>query len=217
MTSDQDVTIAPLRGRDSMMKRRGMLGIAIVVSGAVLCGCQADAGDTDAGSAKPDAAMPAAPDETVHCEGKPTLTTGVTSGSKALGAEGLINARLVDANPLPPTISTPSMPNPADWTVEFTDAKGEPVTDVELSAVCAYMPAHGHSGPPKKITAMDEPGRFKLDGLRFTMAGDWEVQFALTSPSISDSTAEAPNCKASGRPAAAGNELVIFRVCIPDL
>ena len=202
-----------------MTKKHCTLWLTVVVAGVVWAGCNADGAGDDAGRPRADAGQPSASVDITDCSGTPAITSGATSGSEAIGAKGLINARLLDTNPgLPILISTPSMPNPADWTVQFTDADGKPLADVELIAACTYMPMHMHPGPLKKVTPMEEPGSFKLEGLRFTMPGNWEVQFALNSPSAATSAtlADPTNCKSGGLPTPAGSELVKFLVCIPD-
>ena len=43
------------------------------------------------------------------------------------------------------------------------------------------MGAHGHYGTfTPAVVALDEPGRFKLESLDFTMRGPWEVLFDVT-------------------------------------
>jgi hypothetical protein len=196
--------------------------LLMIMAAATLClgACKSDGhGGSDAGAAMndTDAAKPSSSDGLIDCKGKPTLMGSATSGTLAMGIEGAINARLVDATQIPPQIATADNPKGTVWTVDFTDPKGKPMADVEVLAACSYMPAHGHPNAAKMIVSGDSPGRFTLDQFRFTMSGDWEVQLALKSASAPDVVSDMTQCKVGGKPGPAGNDFVVFKFCIPDL
>ena len=61
------------------------------------------------------------------------------------------------------------------WTLVVTTADGEPVDDAKLK-VTGGMPVHDHGLPTApRATAAGSGGRYRVDGLRFHMGGDWEL------------------------------------------
>lgn len=61
------------------------------------------------------------------------------------------------------------------WHLLLRDAAGQPVTDAQLT-LSGGMPAHNHGLPSApRVRALPEPGRYRVEGLRFHMPGDWEL------------------------------------------
>ena len=49
------------------------------------------------------------------------------------------------------------------------------------------MPQHGHGLPTSPpVTAHLGGGKYRIEGLKFTMSGWWELRFAITAPAGSD-------------------------------
>lgn len=66
------------------------------------------------------------------------------------------------------------------WTLLLHDAAGQPVIGARLQ-LSGGMPAHNHGLPSAPgVQALPEPGRYRVEGLRFHMPGDWELQLAIT-------------------------------------
>jgi hypothetical protein len=197
-----------------MMVKHCALWMALVVSGVACVGCNADDAAADAGKPnKSDAGINVDPNPPDDCGGKPGLVFGETIGTRAMGEQGVVNARLVDAD-----VKTPRVRVPAKYTVDFTDAKGGPIDDLEVVMVCARMPPpHNHFKKVMGVSALAEPGRFEIEGITFTMAGTWNLQFALTSPSAPAANATAPGCGTDANPAPSGNEYLEFAICVPDI
>jgi hypothetical protein len=123
----------------------------------------------------------------------PPSTPEFTEGLVADSEDGVLQARLIEAMPAPPEKYR------NDWTIALETEDGTPLDDVDLSRadVLAWMPAHGHGGPPAAVTALSEPGAFDLEYLNLFMRGPWEVKIEAES-------------------ASAGRDLLIFRVCVAD-
>jgi hypothetical protein len=61
-----------------------------------------------------------------------------------------------------------------NWILHIT-SDGEPVTGASL-AVTGGMPTHDHGMPTRpRVTAELGNGKYRLEGMRFHMGGDWEV------------------------------------------
>jgi hypothetical protein len=72
------------------------------------------------------------------------------------------------------------------WSLQLVDAQGEPVSGAEIS-VQGGMPAHDHGLPTApRIAAGAEPGVYLLDGLRFHMRGQWELDFTIRAGTMHD-------------------------------
>jgi hypothetical protein len=145
---------------------------------ALFAGC----GDDDGTDSDPvhvhDAGLSDGSYEEVPC---PEDTPEFAIGMEAVGEEGAITGRLLDADPAPPR----KFEN--DWSVEFVDADGEPLEDVEVVRAWPFMPVHGHDGfYDPDVSALEEPGRYRVDRINMWMRGPWEVHFMLTSESAGD-------------------------------
>ena len=61
------------------------------------------------------------------------------------------------------------------WTISVRDGSGQPVTDASLR-VDGGMAAHGHGLPSQpKVSRTLAPGVYLLEGLKFSMAGEWTL------------------------------------------
>lgn len=106
----------------------------------------------------------------------PELEPGVAFN----GREDAIRVELLDASPMP------ARKYRNDWTFALTDIDGEPLDDVEITRLEAFMPVHGHfSRPAAEHEPLGEPGRFDAT-IHFTMRGPWEVQLDVSSTSAGD-------------------------------
>ena len=61
------------------------------------------------------------------------------------------------------------------WTLVVTESSGAPVEGATIS-IDGGMPAHDHGLPTApRVTSEIAPGRYLLEGVRFHMAGAWEI------------------------------------------
>lgn len=110
-------------------------------------------------------------------------------GLEAAGRDDLYTAVIVDAMPSPPQQFL------NHWVVDFVDADGAPVADIEIDFVEPFMPAHAHDGArDPEWQPLDEPGRFDVDFINMWMPGPWEVRFDVSG--------------------LAGSDHIVFDVCI---
>lgn len=73
------------------------------------------------------------------------------------------------------------------WTMEIVDAKGVPVDHATI-AIDGGMPEHHHGLPTKPLAKpTGEPGRYEIDGAKFSMKGWWEFKLAIAANGITDS------------------------------
>lgn len=72
------------------------------------------------------------------------------------------------------------------WIAQITTAEGAPVEAAEI-LIDGGMPQHGHGLPtnPQMTEALGE-GRYKIEGVRFSMRGWWEFKLAIAAGEISD-------------------------------
>jgi len=74
-----------------------------------------------------------------------------------------------------------------NWTVELGALDESPAPDAEIVRAETFMPIHGHDGRVQpQMTALSEPGQFRVDRLNFTMRGPWEVRLWLRSDALED-------------------------------
>lgn len=67
------------------------------------------------------------------------------------------------------------------WVLTLTTPDGQPVEGARI-AVGGGMPQHGHGLPTApKATAYLGDGRYKIEGVRFNMEGNWTLEFAITA------------------------------------
>lgn len=68
------------------------------------------------------------------------------------------------------------------WIVTVKTPDGKPVADASIE-VSGGMPQHGHGLPTSpRITAHLGEGRYRVEGVKFTMSGLWELKFAVSAP-----------------------------------
>lgn len=71
------------------------------------------------------------------------------------------------------------------WTLVVT-RDGEPVENADIT-VSGGMPEHDHGMPTRpRITAELGEGRYRLDGMRFHMTGDWEIALEIRADGSRD-------------------------------
>ena len=71
--------------------------------------------------------------------------------------------------------------------LELVDPNGQPLDGASIT-VDGGMPQHGHGLPTKpRITGTEPNGVYVVDGVRFNMAGWWELRFAVSSGAATDS------------------------------
>jgi hypothetical protein len=176
--------------------------VAIAMACAALGGCPsssvpADAGKTGAaghgavtdggaldGGADDDAGMVACPVGSID-------GTTFVDDMQVVGNNGKITGRLVKADPLVPERYN------NQWTMEFTNADGTALDDVDLAKVFVTMPYHPkHGKPAYRVAKASEAGRFEV-GINLFMRGYFEVQFTVSSPT-------------------AGDDTVVFTYCVRD-
>lgn len=65
------------------------------------------------------------------------------------------------------------------WVLSIQTISGDPVTTAEIS-VDGGMPLHDHGMPTRpRVTENLGNGRYRLEGLRFHMNGQWEVSVTV--------------------------------------
>ena len=72
------------------------------------------------------------------------------------------------------------------WVLHIESESGEVVTGANVE-VTGGMPAHDHGLPtrPRVIEEFEE-GNYRLDGMRFHMAGDWELTISIEADGKTD-------------------------------
>ena len=72
------------------------------------------------------------------------------------------------------------------WTLRLEDADGNPVSGAEIT-VRGAMPIHDHGLPTHpRVTRELESGDYLLEGVRFHMAGSWEIELRIAAPAGTD-------------------------------
>lgn len=72
------------------------------------------------------------------------------------------------------------------WEIKVTSSSGDPVKNA-LIAFDGGMPQHFHSFPTKpRVTEGLGDGRYRLDGVKFSMPGWWEMKAKIQSDLGSD-------------------------------
>jgi len=167
------------------VKRTRSIGWLLALSVLAACGDDDDGDDSAGGMAHPHVdggSYPEAP-----C---PESTPEFRIGLQATGEEGAVVAQLIDADHIPPR------KNRNDWTIDLLNADDMALEDAELTMARPFMPVHGHDGIYEpEVTALDEPGRYQVDGLNLWMTGPWQVQLTVASES-------------------AGDDYIVFNVCV---
>lgn len=72
------------------------------------------------------------------------------------------------------------------WTLQLRNASGEPLVDAQVR-VEGGMPAHNHGLPTLPVvTPTSTPGRYRIEGMRFHMQGEWELRLTVTQGGNTD-------------------------------
>ncbi len=72
------------------------------------------------------------------------------------------------------------------WKLVISDAQGNPVTGAKVG-IDGGMPGHGHGLPTApETTSEPEAGVYLIDGVKFSMTGEWELRFAIDGTAGSD-------------------------------
>ncbi len=72
------------------------------------------------------------------------------------------------------------------WILHIENADGEPVEDVVIEAT-GGMPVHDHGLPTRpRVTDEIGDGNYRLEGIRFHMAGLWEITLVITDGDRTD-------------------------------
>jgi len=72
------------------------------------------------------------------------------------------------------------------WVLHIEDAHRMPVSGAALS-VTGGMPAHDHGLPTApRVTREIAPGDYVLEGLRFHMGGQWELEITISADDRQD-------------------------------
>jgi hypothetical protein len=68
------------------------------------------------------------------------------------------------------------------WVLTLTTPDNKPVEGATI-AVDGGMPQHGHGLPTSpQMTSYLGDGRYRIEGVKFNMAGWWELKFAISAP-----------------------------------
>lgn len=74
-----------------------------------------------------------------------------------------------------------------NWIITVTDNNGAPVYPAAF-AITGGMPSHGHGLPTQPlVTDYLGDGKYRLEGLKFTMDGAWTLQLQILSGDLQDS------------------------------
>ena len=72
------------------------------------------------------------------------------------------------------------------WTLAVTDSQDKPVRQAEIR-VGGGMPGHGHGLPTApQVQPSDQSGQYVLNGLKFSMHGQWEIKLFIESEQTQD-------------------------------
>ena len=67
------------------------------------------------------------------------------------------------------------------WVLHIVTAAGEPVEQASVT-VTGDMPEHGHGLPTQpRVTEYLGQGRYKIEGMKFSMSGYWVITFDITA------------------------------------
>ena len=73
-----------------------------------------------------------------------------------------------------------------EWVLDIKTGDGTPVTDAEI-VIDGGMPAHNHGLPTNpKVTQDLGQGKYRVEGVRFHMAGYWEMRVTIKANGVED-------------------------------
>jgi hypothetical protein len=72
------------------------------------------------------------------------------------------------------------------WTLKVENAEGQAVRSATIS-VDGGMSAHGHGLPTApQMTEETSPGVYTIDGVKFSMVGEWQLRFTIDAQAGKD-------------------------------
>lgn len=72
------------------------------------------------------------------------------------------------------------------WILTLKTADGKPVGDARIK-IDGGMPEHNHGLPTApEMTAHLGEGRYRIEGVKFSMSGWWELKFDISAPAGTD-------------------------------
>ena len=73
-----------------------------------------------------------------------------------------------------------------NWIINIEDSNYNPISDLTIN-VYGGMPVHSHGLPTNpKVTSQILPGVYKLEGIKFHMAGEWEIVMEIKKDNSTD-------------------------------
>ncbi|MCX7304684.1 MAG: FixH family protein [Hyphomicrobiales bacterium] len=85
-----------------------------------------------------------------------------------------------------PEAGGPKLGELENWILTVKTAAGKPVDDAAIT-VGGGMPDHNHGLPTAPLmTGHLGDGRYRIEGVKFSMSGWWELRFDISSPAGSD-------------------------------
>jgi hypothetical protein len=73
-----------------------------------------------------------------------------------------------------------------DWELRVQDANGSDVHPARI-ALAGGMVAHGHGLPTQpQVTEYLGDGRYRIEGMKFNMMGDWVLVISIVTPTEQD-------------------------------
>ena len=118
---------------------------------------------------------PADAGDVINCASDPRVATYAPNLS-VNSASGGMKFVLVSSSPAPPAVGVDT------WSLRVTDASGQPLSGLSLSAV-PFMPDHGHGPSVVPQIASNGGGNYTVSNLYFFMPGVWKITFTSASPS----------------------------------
>lgn len=81
-----------------------------------------------------------------------------------------------------PEASEPKQGDLHSWIVTVTTRQGTPVDNASFT-IGGGMPEHAHGLPTSpEATAYLGDGRYRIEGMKFSMIGWWQLKFGITAP-----------------------------------
>jgi hypothetical protein len=85
-----------------------------------------------------------------------------------------------------PPATAPAINQIHSWQIKLTSPDGAPVSNARI-AVGGGMPQHGHGLPTRpQVTRELTGGTYLMEGMKFSMAGWWEIKLAIQAAEGSD-------------------------------
>lgn len=80
----------------------------------------------------------------------------------------------------------PSVGPIGTWILALTTADGTLVTGANI-VIGGGMPQHNHGFPTDpQVTAASDPGQYRIEGVKFSMPGLWEMRLAISADGKTD-------------------------------